>query len=420
MDALRIVGGIPLAGDVTISGSKNASLPLIAAALLAEGPSTLCGVPDLADVRTLSGVLRSLGVAVQQDGSTLHIDATTIAEAFAAYDLVRTMRASFLVLGPLLARMGKAKVSLPGGCAIGARPVDQHLKGLARLGATIHIEHGYVIAEAPAGGLIGAEVVFDMPTVGGTENLMLAASRARGTTVLRNCAHEPEIVDLAGVLRAMGVNVQGEGTDKITIQGRPDPHPYDYRVMPDRIEFGTFVVAGAMAADELRIHNGVPECQSVLIDKLRTAGASITSQGDVLVVRRAPGRPKPVDIETAPYPGYPTDMQAQLMAMMCVADGVSVISETIFENRFMHVAELARLGADIRVDGGKAIIHGVPQLSGTTVMATDLRASASLILAGLIADGETMLRRIYHLDRGYEHIEVKLRALGAKIERFKE
>lgn len=418
VDALRIQGGAPLSGTLTVSGSKNASLPIMAAALLAAGESTLSNTPDLADISTLSQLLAGMGVGVQRHAATLRLDATHITSQEAPYDLVRTMRASILVLGPLLARFGQARVSLPGGCAIGARPIDQHLKGLERLGARIHIEHGYVVADAPDG-LHGAEVMFDMPTVTGTENLMLAATLAQGTTVLRNAAREPEIGDLAQALASMGADISGAGSERVVIHGRSTLTPYTHRVLADRIEFGTFLVAGALAGQNLRIVGGVAEHQAALLDKLRAVGADIRVDGDEITVSRA-ARPHAVDIQTAPYPGFPTDMQAQLMTLLTLSDGASVISETIFENRFMHVAELTRLGAHIRVDGGQAIVHGVAGLSGSTVMATDLRASACLVLAGLVAEGETCVRRIYHLDRGYEHIEAKLRAVGARIERFKE
>lgn len=417
MDALRITGGAPLHGELRVSGSKNAALPLMAAALLADGESELHGVPDLADVRTLGKVLDHLGAQVQRDGDALRIDATTLSGDDAPYDLVRTMRASILVLGPLLARCGEAKVSLPGGCAIGARPIDQHLKGLERLGATITLEHGYVHARTER--LVGAEIVFDMPTVTGTENLMLAASGAEGTTYLRNAAREPEVVDLAAALGQMGVEIQGAGSTDIVVHGTKRLAPYHHRVVADRIELGTFLVAGAMIGRDLRIVGGVPGHQAVLMEKLRLSGATLDVTGDVVTVNRA-ARPRPVDFQTAPYPGFPTDMQAQLMTHLALADGVSLVGETIFENRFMHVPELNRLGAAIRVEGGRAVVHGVQRLSGTTVMATDLRASASLVLAGLVAEGETIVRRIYHLDRGYEHIERKLAAAGAQVERFKE
>lgn len=417
MDALRIRGGKPLRGEIQVSGSKNASLPIMAASLLAEGESILRGTPDLADVRTLGALLHSMGCGVSREKDAVKMDASGVDRFEAHYDLVRTMRASILVLGPLLARFGKARVSLPGGCAIGARPIDQHLKGLERLGATIHIEHGYVEAETP--GLVGAEVVFDVPTVGGTENLMLAASLAKGTTVLSNVAREPEIIDLAAALTAMGAQIEGAGSQRIMIHGQESLEPYDHEVIPDRIEFGTFLVAGAMVGDPIVVVGGIADHQAALIDKLRQSGVDLEVSGDRVRVR-CPERHRAVDVNTAPFPGFPTDMQAQLMAFLSLAEGSSTITETVFENRFMHVAELDRLGASIRVDGNKAIVHGVEKLSGTVVMATDLRASACLVLAGLVADGETVVRRIYHLDRGYERIGLKLGALGAAIDRFKE
>ena len=391
----------------------------MAAALLAPGESQLDGTPDLVDVRTLARVLAHMGVGVSFDNGSLKLDATKINEPEAPYELVRTMRASILVLGPLVARYGHARVSLPGGCAIGARPIDQHLKGLKKLGVEIKLEHGYV--EAKCDGLVGSEIIFDMPTVGGTEHLMLAAALAQGTTVLRNAAREPEITDLADVLNKMGAQVEGAGTEKVTITGSSDLKPYKHKVIADRIEYGTFLVAGAMMGQDLTLRGGIPDHQTALIDKLVQTGTelAIDNQSDEITLNR-PSHLTPVNIKTAPYPGFPTDMQAQMMTLLCGAHGTSTISETIFENRFMHVAELGRLGANIRVDGGKAIINGVRQLSGTTVMATDLRASASLILAGLVADGETVIRRIYHLDRGYEHIEDKLRGVGADITRFSE
>jgi UDP-N-acetylglucosamine 1-carboxyvinyltransferase len=418
MDALRLQGGARLRGRIVVSGSKNASLPIMAAALLAPGESVLRAAPDLADVRTLGLVLASMGVGVRRVEGALHMDATHVPHTEASYDLVRTMRASILVLGPLLARFGKARVSLPGGCAIGARPVDQHLKGLVKLGATLEVKHGYVEAEAP-GGLHGNEIVFDMPTVTGTENLLLAATLARGTTVLRNAAREPEVVDLVEALRNMGADITGGGTDELVIRGCEQLRPFDYRVVCDRIEFGTFLVAGALAGDELEVVGGNIHHQSALLDKLQAIGVAPEVHEDRVVV----SRPKVLlatDIQTAPYPGFPTDMQAQVMTLLALAQGTSVVTENIFENRFMHVAELNRLGADIRVEGGKAVVHGAQRLSGSTVMATDLRASASLVLAGLVAEGETVIRRIYHLDRGYERLEMKLQSVGANISRFVE
>ena len=417
MDALRIRGGAPLSGTIKVSGSKNAALPALAASLLCEGTHELTRVPNLADVKTLLGLLESMGATSTRDKDGVRIDATKVDKLEAPYDLVRTMRASILVLGPLVARFGRAKVSLPGGCAIGARPIDQHLKGLERLGARITLEHGYVLAECER--LRGAEVLFDMPTVTGTENLMLAATLAEGTTVLRNAAREPEITDLAELLGTMGARIEGAGSDTITIVGVNKLKPYRHRVVADRIEFGTFLVAGAMAGEGFVVEDGVPEHQTALMDKLRDIGARLEVEGSRVVVHRA-GKAKAVDVVTAPYPGFPTDMQAQLMALLSVSEGASMITETIFENRFMHVPELSRMGAQVRVDGGKAFVQGVARLSGTTVMATDLRASACLVLAGLVADGETVVRRIYHLDRGYEQLEKKLMSVGARIERFVE
>ncbi|KAK1548423.1 hypothetical protein Q3G72_022232 [Acer saccharum] len=418
MDALKIQGGRLLTGEIHVSGSKNASLPIMAAALLAEGASILKGAPKLADVHTLCQVLGHMGVGVTWEGSHLSLDATHIGQQEAPYDLVRTMRASILVLGPLLARFGRAKVSLPGGCAIGARPIDQHLKGLGQLGANISIEHGYVVAEAP-NGLHAGEVIFDMPTVTGTENLMLAAALIDGKTQLRNAACEPEIVDLAVALGRMGAHIEGAGTEHIVITGQKKLKPFVHRVVADRIECGTFLVAAALAGNPLTVVGGVAEHQVALIGKLRAIGAQVDIEGERIRVQR-PKQAKAVDIQTAPYPGIPTDMQAQLMALLSVAQGASVITETIFENRFMHVAELDRLGAHIRVEGKRAVVQGVQQLSGSTVMATDLRASACLVLAGLIADGETIVRRVYHLDRGYEQLEQKLAQTGAQIERIKQ
>ena len=417
MDAFRIQGGNPLRGEISVSGSKNASLPIMVASLLADGESTLFGAPDLVDVRTLSQLLRHTGAKIVHDGSTLKIDASGIDKLEAPYDLVRTMRASFLVIGPLLSRFGRAKVSLPGGCAIGARPVDQHLKALEQLGAKITISHGYVEAEAKE--LVGAKITFDFPTVGGTENLLIAAARALGTTVINNAACEPEVVDLAAALTKMGVEIEGVGTERVIVHGTRELRPFEHKVVADRIELGTFLVAGAMAGDPLTVVGGVTDHQLALIDKLERGGAVIDIDGPRVTVQRAL-RPRAIDVRTAPYPGFPTDMQAQLMALLTVAEGASVVTETIFENRFMHVAELNRLGADIRVEGGKAVVHGVDKLSGSTVMATDLRASAGLVLAALVAEGETVIRRIYHLDRGYEHLDLKLRTVGAEVERFSE
>jgi UDP-N-acetylglucosamine 1-carboxyvinyltransferase len=418
MDALKIQGGVRLRGEVQVSGSKNASLPIMAAALLSSGTSVLQGVPDLADVRAFTQVLEHMGLRAKRAGDALELDASSIGQYEAPRELARTMRASILVLGPLVARFGAAKVFLPGGCAIGARPIDQHLKALGRLGAKIELEHDYVLASAPKG-LCGAEVVFDMPTVTGTENLLLAATLARGTTVLRNCARDPEVVDLVTALCAMGADIEGAGTHEITIHGRAELQPYTHRVIADRIECGTFLIAGALAGDPLTVVGGVVEHQMALIGKLRAVGVEVGIDGNRITVAR-PSTIGAVDVQTAPYPGFPTDMQAQLMTLLALGKGTSVITETIFENRFMHVIGLNRLGANIRVDGSCAVVSGIPQLSGSTVTATDLRAGACLVLAGLVAAGETVVRSIYHLDRGYEHLEVKLRAVGARITRFTE
>ncbi len=415
MDRLIIKGGARLKGSVTISGSKNASLPICIAAVLAPGASTIANVPHLRDITTTSTLLQSLGATVERAGSSLRIDAASINTVEATYDLVKTMRASVLVLGPLLARFGRARVSLPGGCAIGARPIDQHLKGLKALGAEIRLEHGYVEALCKKW-LKGARINFDLSTVGGTEHLMMAAALAKGETILENAAREPEIVDLAAYLNLMGAHVEGAGTDTIRIQGVEQLTPADYEVMPDRIEAGTFMIAAAITGGDVMIHNMKLEHLDALCFKLQDAGVEITSKDGVVRVQ-GPRRPRAVNIKTRPYPGFPTDMQAQFMALMCVADGASVISENIFENRFMHVSELQRFGADITIEGKSATVKGLRKLSGAPVMATDLRASASLVLAGLVAENITEISRIYHLDRGYELLESKLSGLGACIER---
>lgn len=418
MDKLIIKGGNRLKGAVTISGSKNASLPICIAAVLAPGASTISNVPQLRDITTTIKLLESLGAGIEHNGSTLRIDAANITTVEATYDLVKTMRASVLVLGPLLARFGRARVSLPGGCAIGARPIDQHLKGLKALSAEIRLEHGYVEAISKKQ-LKGARINFDISTVGGTEHLMMAAALAKGETVLENAAREPEIVDLADYLNRMGAKIEGAGTDTIRIQGVNELSPAAYEVMPDRIEAGTFMIAAAITAGDIKIHGMKLEHLDALCFKLQDAGVEISNKDGVVRVK-GPKRPQAVNIRTRPYPGFPTDMQAQFMTLMCVADGASVISENIFENRFMHVSELQRFGADITIEGNSATVKGVKKLSGAPVMATDLRASASLVLAGLVADNTTEISRIYHLDRGYEHIETKLSALGAVIERVTE
>ena len=411
---LKITGNGPLNGEITISGAKNAALPLMCAGLLTAGTLRLKNVPMLADVKTTQKLLQGMGARVLTDNiHEFEINGGTVSNTCAPYDLVRTMRASILVLGPTLARFGEAQVSLPGGCAIGSRPVDQHLKGLEAMGAEIVIEHGYVKAR---GKLKGARVLMDMVTVGGTENLLMAATLAEGTTVLENCAVEPEVVDLAECLVKMGAKISGIGTPVMTVEGVKELHGAEHSVVPDRIEAGTFLCAVAMAGGKVRLNHAAPHTMGAVLDKLREAGAQI-STGDDWIGIDMPGRPKAVVIKTAPHPGFPTDMQAQFMAMNAVAEGSATVTENIFENRFMHVPELNRMGADIEAEGNTAIVRGVAKLSGASVMATDLRASASLVIAGLVADGETVVDRIYHLDRGYEHIETKLRGVGANIER---
>jgi UDP-N-acetylglucosamine 1-carboxyvinyltransferase len=405
---------------VEVSGAKNAALPIIAAALLAEGDHAIRNVPDLADVRTLGRLLGHMGCAVERSAASRAVSVRVPAAVRpeAPYELVKTMRASVVVLGPLVARWGKARVSLPGGCAIGARPIDQHLKGLAALGAEIRLEHGYVEASAPGGRLRGAIFTFDGQTVTGTENVMMAAALARGATVLRNCAREPEVADLAAALVRMGARIEGAGTDEIRIEGVEALAPLDHAVIPDRIEAGTFLVAGALPGGDVTVLGCVPAHLEALVEKLRAVGAAVERvEGGLRVV--GDGRPRAVDVRTAPHPGFPTDMQAQLMVLLCLAQGSSKITETVFENRFMHVQELQRLGADIAVDGKIAVVKGVPALSGAPVMASDLRASAALVLAGLAASGTTEIHRVYHLDRGYERIEQKLAPLGARIRREK-
>jgi UDP-N-acetylglucosamine 1-carboxyvinyltransferase len=414
MDKIVIEGGERLRGEVRISGAKNAALPILCSAILSGGRSTFKNVPVLQDVRTMGRLLARLGCEVEGE-RTVTVAAPTKPGAFEApYEMVKTMRASVLVLGPLVARHGRARVSLPGGCAIGARPIDQHLKGLEAMGAKISLNHGYV--EAKAKRLHGARIVFDVQTVTGTENVMMAACLAKGRTVLENCAREPEVEELARVLNKMGARVHGAGTSIIDIEGVDELHPIEHAIIPDRIETGTFMVAAAITRGDVLICDSLPEHNDAVIAKLRAAGAEVSAEQGGLRVR-GKGELHPVDITTQPYPGFPTDMQAQFMVLASVAVGQSVITETIFENRYMHVQELARMGADIHVDGRTSIVRGVPRLSGTTVMATDLRASASLILAGLVAGGKTEVLRVYHLDRGYEKIEKKLRPLGAKIKR---
>jgi UDP-N-acetylglucosamine 1-carboxyvinyltransferase len=417
VDKLQIQGGAPLEGEVRISGAKNAALPILAATLLAEGTVSVGNVPHLQDVTTMIELLGRMGVSVTiDDKMRVEVDAGTIRDHVAPYELVRTMRASILVLGPLLARFGKADVSLPGGCAIGARPVNIHVDGLQQLGADILIENGYIRARASR--LRGARLVLETVTVTGTENLLMAATLAEGETIIENAAREPEVVDLADFLNAMGAKIRGAGTDTIVIQGVERLTGASYDVLPDRIETGTYLVAGAITGGRVRVKGTRPEHLDAVLAKLREAGAKIEVGDSWIALDMGGRRPRAVDIRTAPYPAFPTDMQAQFAALNTVADGVAAVTETIFENRFMHMLEMRRLGADIRIEGSTAIIRGVPKLTAAPVMATDLRASASLVLAGLIAQGATEIHRIYHIDRGYECIEEKLEGLGARIKRL--
>ena len=422
MQKIVVGGGERLAGEVRISGAKNAVLPILCATLLADAPVRVTNVPRLHDVLTIARLLAGLGAGVAHAGDTMTVDPCSVNSHVAPYELVKTMRASVLVLGPLLARFGDAEVSLPGGCAIGSRPVDLHIKGLQALGAEIVVEHGFIKARVD-GRLKGARHVFELVSVGATENVLMAAALAEGATVLENAAMEPEIVDLAECLNAMGARIRGHGTPRIVVEGVERLHGCTHAVVADRIECGTFLVAAAMTGGRVTATHARADAMDAVLDKLREAGAEVTVEatadaGDRITVDMHGKRPRAVNITTAPHPAFPTDMQAQFMALDCVADGVGVVTETIFENRFMHVNELLRLGADIRVDGHTAVVRGVARLSGAPVMATDLRASASLILAGLVADGETTIDRIYHLDRGYEDIEAKLSALGARIRRI--
>ena len=417
MQKIVVEGGAPLNGEVQISGAKNAVLPILCATLLADAPVEISNVPHLHDVVTTAKLLAEIGAGISIDERYgITVDPTTVHSQVAPYELVRTMRASVLVLGPLLAKYGHAEVSLPGGCAIGSRPVDLHIKGLQSLGARITVETGFINARAER--LKGARHVFEMVSVGATENVLMAATLAEGTTILENAALEPEIVDLAECLKALGANIEGAGTGRIVIEGVERLHGGSHSVVPDRIETGTFLVAAAMTGGRITTRRSRPDTMKAVLDKLVEAGAELDCDGDRITLDMHGRRPKAVNITTAPHPAFPTDMQAQFMALNCVAEGVGVINETIFENRFMHVNELLRLGADIRVDGHTAVVRGVEQLSGAPVMATDLRASASLILAGLVAQGETTIDRIYHLDRGYENIEEKLSGLGARIRRI--
>ncbi len=416
MDKLKIIGGTPLEGEIRISGAKNATLPILAATLLADGPVTVGNVPHLQDVTTTIELLGRMGVSVTVDDKMrLEVDPTTIREFFAPYELVKTMRASILVLGPMLARYGQADVSLPGGCAIGSRPVNLHVAGLAAMGADIVVDNGYIRARAER--LRGARIVLDLVTVTGTENLMMAATLAQGETIIENAAREPEVVDLANFLNRMGARVQGAGTDTVVIQGVDRLVGTEYEVLPDRIEAGTYLVAGAITGGNVRVKKTRPEHLDAVIAKLRDAGARIEVGEDWIEIDMQRRRARAVDVKTAPYPAFPTDMQAQFAALNIVAEGVGTITETVFENRFMHILEMQRMGADIRLEGNTAISKGVDHITGAPVMATDLRASASLVLAGLIAEGDTEVERIYHIDRGYECIEEKLRQLGAQIQR---
>ncbi len=415
MEKLKVTGGYRLSGEVKVSGAKNAALPILAASLLTADDLVLKNVPHLSDIRTMGKLLSGLGMRVERDNETVTLNAKTLDTLTAPYDLVKTMRASIVTLGPMLARFGEARVSLPGGCAIGARPVDQHIKGLKCMGAEVEIDHGYVVAKAKR--LKGAHIVTDMVTVTGTENLLMAATLAEGTTVIENAAREPEVVDLADCLIAMGAKIRGAGTPIIEVEGVQSLHGATHRVLPDRIETGSFLVAALMTQGDVTVKDAAPHTLDIVLDKLREAGAVI-EVGTDWIRAKMDRRPTAVSVRTVPHPGFPTDMQAQFMALDTIAEGTGRITETIFENRFMHVPELQRLGANITVDGHTAVVTGVEQLSGATVMATDLRASASLVIAGLVASGETIVDRIYHLDRGYDHMEVKLAALGAKIERL--
>ncbi len=421
MDRILVRGGRRLEGEVVVSGSKNAALPILISSLLTAEQCVYQGIPDLMDIHTTLRLLSGLGVRVEREGhggrvGHLTLQADHVTELEAPYNLVKTMRASFLVLGPLLSRFGVAHVSTPGGCAIGTRPVNLHLKGLAEMGATIDLNHGYV--EAKAKRLQGAKIYLDLPSVGATENLMMAATLAKGTTVIENAAREPEVEDLASVLNKMGAKVEGAGSDLVKIDGVDRLHSVSHRIIPDRVEAGTFMVAAALIGGDIVVRGARPDHLDAFILKLKEAGVALCVEQEGVRVK-GDGRSKGVDITTLPYPGFPTDLQAQMMVLMAVTDGVSVITETIFENRFMHAQELSRMGADIRLEGNRAVIKGVEGLSGAPVMATDLRASVSLVLAGLVAKGKTDISRVYHLDRGYEHIERKLSSLGADIQRIK-
>jgi UDP-N-acetylglucosamine 1-carboxyvinyltransferase len=425
MDRIRIRGGRPLKGTIPIGGAKNAALPLMAASLLTEEPLVLKNLPRLVDITTLSHLLVQHGVSItmngaepgQERGHVVELKARRIASTTAPYDLVRKMRASVLVLGPLLARCGEARVSLPGGCAIGTRPVDLHLKGLERLGAIVELRQGYIEAKAPKG-LAGAEIIFPTVSVGATENLLIAASLACGETTLVNAAREPEIVDLAQCLTAMGAAIEGAGSDRVRVRGVERLHGTTHRVIPDRIETGTYMMAAAITGGAVELAGARHDSVAAVARALESAGAEVSETPSGIMIRCRNGRLTGVDVMTEPFPGFPTDLQAQMMAAMTLAEGAAMITETIFENRFMHVPELCRMGANINVHGASAMVRGVPKLTGAQVMATDLRASVSLVLAGLAAEGETIVNRVYHLDRGYEHLEEKLAACGAEIERL--
>ena len=417
MDKIVIEGGRPLKGTVKISGAKNAALPTIASCILCAGTHRLANIPQLKDINTIKKIMSKFGILFHDEDGVLAINSDNITCYEAPYELVKTMRASILLLGPLLARYGKAKISLPGGCAIGARPVNMHLKALAAMGVDMFLDHGYI--HANTAGMQGANILFDIPTVTGTENIMMAAVTAKGTTVLKNSAKEPEVLDLADMLRGMGADIEGDGTDTIVVRGVNDLHPAQHTVIPDRIETGTFMIAAAMTKGDVKIDGCRPVHLQALIEKLESTGSRV-SVSDASIVVKGPDVIESVDIKTRPYPGFPTDLQAQFMAFMCIADGWSMIRETVFENRFIHVSELQRMGSDIEINGNQALIRGAARLLSAPVMATDLRASASLILAGLVAEGgRTEVHRIYHLDRGYENMEEKFRNLGADIWREK-
>ncbi|MEP7184560.1 MAG: UDP-N-acetylglucosamine 1-carboxyvinyltransferase [Rhodanobacter sp.] len=417
MAKILISGGVPLNGEVAISGAKNAVLPILAACLLADEPVSIGNVPHLHDVTTFIELLGQMGVQlVLDDRMKMHVDPRTTNTCVAPYDLVRTMRASILVLGPLVARFGEAEVSLPGGCAIGSRPVDQHIRGLRALGADISVENGYIKARAKR--LKGARIVMEMVTVTGTENIMMAATLAQGTTIIENAAQEPEVVDLAHCLIAMGAQIEGAGTSTMVIHGVERLHGAEHNVLPDRIETGTYLVGAAMTGGKVRARHARADSLDAVLAKLEEAGAHISTGPDWIELDMQGRRPKAVNISTAPYPAFPTDMQAQFTALNCVAEGTGVVTETVFENRFMHAQELQRLGANIQLEGNTAVVRGVPEMSGAPIMATDLRASACLVLAGLVAKGDTIVDRVYHIDRGYENIEEKLGVLGAKIRRL--